>query len=153
MDVMTAAYHLVHDYPGGPESLAPRLDKSPSTLGHECKPGYPGAKLGLVTAVRMSVLAQDRRILNAFAAEMGCVVVPTSAPALPDLQALMALGALASAFAEVVQEATAAMADGRVSDNELHRLEREGGDLLVALQGVLHVARANNQAAKPGAGR
>lgn len=153
MDVLTAAYHLVHDYPGGPASLAPRLDKSASTLAHECQPGYPGAKLGLQTAVRMSVLAGDRRILNAFAADMGCMVVPATAPALTDLQALQALGALAAAFADVVQETTGAMVDGQVSDNELHRLEREGGELLVALQQVLQVARANNQRSRAGGAR
>jgi hypothetical protein len=149
MDVLTAAYHLVHDYPGGPESLAPRLNKSPSSLSHEVKPGYPGAKLGLETAVRMSVLAGDLRVLNAFAADMGCMVLPLMPAAVDDGQTLQALGAMAAAFSELVHQVSGAMADGRVSDNEMLRLERDGGRLVMTLQAVLGVARANNWSGKP----
>ena len=67
LHVLDAAQHLVHDYPGGAASLAPRLGKTHTTLCNEVT-GRHGYKFGLQDSVKASVFADDLRILNAFAA-------------------------------------------------------------------------------------
>ena len=75
MNVIDAAYGVVHDYPGGSDSLAPRLGKASVTLSHEVA-RVGTAKLGLDTAVKVSVLTGDFRILDAFALQCGRMVLP-----------------------------------------------------------------------------
>lgn len=132
---LDAAYHVVHDYqPDGAVSLAPRLGKAKVTLCHEVHPP-PGsmAKLGLVDAVKISDLTGDMRILHAFAESVGHQAVRLDLPETdtgPNLMAAM------SAFAKETAEALLAMhealADGRVTENEIRRFEKEVGDIAPA---------------------
>ena len=73
-NVLDAAFHLVRAYPGGASSLAPRIGKNATTLSHEVK-GTGTAKFGLDDAVNASLMSNDLRILNAFAAECECMVL------------------------------------------------------------------------------
>ena len=141
MDVMTAAFNLVHDHPGGAEALAQRMGKAGSTLSHEVSPQHPHAKLGLVDAVKATLITGNLAILNAFAAECGCIAVPVESGVVTDADTLQALAKLAREFGDVVSEVSGAMSDGGVSANELARVEREAGELLQSLQGVLLVLR------------
>jgi hypothetical protein len=76
MNILDAAYHTVHDYPGGASALAPRLGKSHATLSHEVRPpANSQAKLGLRDAQRIMALTGDYRILQAQAAELGFFLV------------------------------------------------------------------------------
>lgn len=145
MDVLTAAYNVVADYPGGALALAPQLGKSASSLSHELNRNYPTAKLGLHDAVKISVLTGDHRVLTAFAAECGCLVVPIASNAGGEAETLEALGQLAREFADVVATTGAAMADGRVTAAELDHMEREVGDLVAVAQRVLQLARARHE--------
>jgi hypothetical protein len=148
MNVLAAAYNVVADYPGGAAALAPCLGKSASTLSHEVSPNCAHAKLGVLDAVKITAFSGDWRILDAFAAEVGALVVPIHSNAGGEAETLAALGKMAQEFAELVSATGEAMADGQVSDNELARLERETGDLVAAAQRVLGLARARNEAAK-----
>lgn len=152
MDVLTAAMHLVHDHPGGATALAPLLGKAASSLNHELSPRCEHAKLGLLDAVKLSVLTNDTRIAAAFAAELGCLLLPAPPADVGDPQAMQALAHLAREFGDVVGELGRSLADGRVCDNELVRVEREAGELLQALQGALALVRRLNAAGKPPAG-
>ena len=58
MNVLDAAYHLVRAYPGGAQSLAPRMSKNPNTLNHEVA-GDGTAKFGLVDAVAATQLSKN----------------------------------------------------------------------------------------------
>jgi len=155
MDVLTAAFNVVHDYPGGAPALATRLGKASSTLSHEVQAGYPGAKFGLLDALKVTKLSGDLGILNSFAAECGCLVLPVMAGVLPVMAgvgsgdgAMLALSKLATEFGDVVSEVSKSLADGSVSDNELLRVEREAGELVAAVQAVLVMLRQSNDAAR-----
>lgn len=148
MNVLAAAYNVVSDYRGGASALAPLLGKSGSTLSHEVSPNCTHAKFGLLDAVKVTAFTGDWRILQAFAAEVGALVVPIHSNAGGEADTLAALGKMAHEFADLVSATGAAMADGEVSDNELATLERETGDLVAAAQNVLALARAINEARK-----
>lgn len=132
--ILDAAYHVLHDYPGGSTSLAPRIGKNPFTMSSEVR-GVGTAKLGLVDAVKMSVVANDRRILNAFAYEMGCMVLvlPTNGR---HVNTFTQLGQLAREFGDYVEKLSAAVEDGKVTDNELARVREELAELVVAAQAL-----------------
>jgi hypothetical protein len=141
MDVMHAAFQLVHQYPGGATALAPVLSKTPATLSHEVSPNYPTAKLGLADAVALSKWTGDRSVVNAFAAEMGCLVMLL--PALPVGTDLIAehTANLAREFGHLMTEVANGMADGAINANELVRIEREGSELVAALQCLLQAVQ------------
>lgn len=136
MNTSTAAFHLVHDYPGGAQALAPLLGKNPATLSHEVNPAYPTAKFGLEDAVKATMLTKDLRILTAFATTCGAMVVslpdPSNAP-----DSMSALAASAREFADLVGRVSDACADGVVTPNELRAVEREAGELVAAVQVVV----------------
>lgn len=132
--VLDAAYNVVHDYPGGADSLGPRIEKPGTTLSHEAS-RTGSAKFGLDTAVKVSVLSRDYRILHAFAVECGHMVLP-----LPETAAANGASMAerqAAFFAEVsdvVRELGQVLADGRVTRNERDAVRRQAGELIAALQ-------------------
>ena len=138
------AYNLARAYPGGAEALALRMGKNSTTLSHELR-GQGTAKLGLLDAEALTDLSDDNRILEAWNAKRGLVVIR-----MPQLQSSNAgecmdkLSSLARDFSELVSEVAADLGDGRVSDNELARIEREAADVLGATHALLAAARALN---------
>lgn len=148
--VMDAAADVVSDYPGGAASLAPRVDKAPSTLNQEVNGTTPMAKLGLVTAVKLTKRTGDLRILLAFARECGQMVLPL--PEGLDVEGddcMRAATASAREFGELMAEVMSARADGRTTDNELDRVTRSIGELMRALHGLNAAFVSSNQASKP----
>lgn len=148
MHVLDAAQHLVHDYPGGAASLAPRLGKTHTTLCNEVT-GRHGYKLGLQDSVKASVFADDLRILNAFAAAMRCTVLRL--PDVPDVpgDALAHVSALAEEFGDVTRTFVSSIADGRVTANEIAELVKQWGELQAAGQHLVAYAQAMHEAGKP----
>lgn len=155
MNTMDAAYHVAHDYPGGADVLGLRLGKRPGVLGNEVKAGRspaPGctAKLGLADAEKITMLSGDLRILQAFAANCGQMLLP-----LPqhigeqEDAALGHLAAMAKEFADACKAIADVLNDNQVSDNELAIFDKEAGELIASL----HAARASlariNLAGKP----
>jgi len=151
MNIDDAAYHTVHDYPGGAAALAPRMGKSASSLSHEVKPpANSTAKLGLRDAQRIMVFTGDLRILQAQAAELGqlCLPMPTVSDA--GDQSAEHLSALAREFADVLSDVAMTLADGKVTDNEMARIERSFGEMVAAGQKMLvHLGALNAQTHRP----
>lgn len=151
MSLIDAAYNVVHDYPGGAASLAPRIGKNPTSLSHEVKQ-QGTAKLGLLDAQKISDIAHDLRILQAWATDAGQMLVP-----LPDQDLLSAdddclrrLAEVAQEFAHVCKEVTADLGgDGVITDNELRRIDTEIGQQIAALHALREALAANNLAHKP----
>jgi hypothetical protein len=138
------ANSLARAYPGGAEALALRMRKNPTTLSHELR-GQGSAKLGLEDAAALTALSGDLRILEAWNAEHGLVVIRMPhLDGMPAGECLTTLSQTAREFSELVTEVSADLADGRLSDNELHRIEREAADLLAATHKLLSAARALN---------
>lgn len=152
MSIRDAAYHTVHDYPGGVAELASRLGKHVTTLNHEVRPPvHSSAKLGLLDAAKVMDFADDNRILDALAAARGCMVVPLPRLAVEDGASFEHVARIAREFAEFMAEVATDMADGRISDNELARIEREFGELVATGQRLLAHCQALNAAGKPAA--
>lgn len=135
MNSLDAARYLMRAYPGGAESLAPRLDKTPSTMRHEVA-GFDKYKLGLLDAETMTQMAVEQHVPNALAilhsmaANCSAMVV-----ALPDGHSTTGatyqdLAAAAKSFADFVASAALAPADGRVTGNELRDVDRYLGALI-----------------------
>ena len=153
MNVIDAAYNVVHDYPGGADSLGPRVSKSGTTLSHEVS-RTGTAKLGLETAVAVTVLSRDHRILEAFAVQCGRFTLP-----LPEVLqeggdcVLARLGDLLREQSHVVREVTIASADGVYTQNERKRIATEVGQLIATatqLMGALNSAEFQQQVEQGG---
>jgi hypothetical protein len=144
MSPIDAAHQVVHEYPGGSESLAPRLGKAHSTLRAELNPS-PGttAKLGLMTAVAITNLSGDLRIVAAFNEACGCcppMPLPRCEMADGSIQELLERGCeLSKDIAETFSEFQRDIADGKVTPNELQAFEREA---LEAIASIAALARA-----------
>jgi hypothetical protein len=149
MNLLDAAFNLVSDYPGGAQSLAPRMGKGVSTLSHEVTAAGT-AKLGLLDAEKMSVLSGDYRILTAWANNMGHMLLPlpTTAQRLDD-DCMLRLADTAKEFGELCKEVAGDLADSVISDNELDRIDRETGRLIASLQALRGSLAARNLAGKP----
>lgn len=147
MKLTDAAYNVVHDYPGGSASLAPRLGKSKTTLNHEVH-GTGLAKLGLEDSAKITAMTGDLRILNAFAAQCGCMVIQLPDEA-KEVNTFQQLANLAKEFADYVQTVSETIKDGRVSDNELKRTREELSHLIVAAQNIEGYLAHVNEEHKP----
>lgn len=145
--ILDAAFHVVHDHPGGAAALAPRLHKSPGTLCHELT-ASGSAKLGLVDALKISHLTGSRSIVNAFAAELGCLVLPLPAHQ-AGVDTFAQLADTAREFSEFIASVASAAADGQVSANELARVDRELSEMIAAAQEIRATLASIHEAGKP----
>ena len=75
MSLQDAFYDTVHDYPGGCESLAPRMKLTPAVLRNKANPNSATNIPSLQDADRVMALTGDYRILHAMAANHGHVAV------------------------------------------------------------------------------
>ena len=149
MDVKTAAFNVGHDFPGGVVALAPLIGKNASTLNQELG-GVGTAKLGLADAVKMTLQAHDYRILDAFNMQCGRMSIPL--PEMLDLEnddCMRALAGASKEFGELCSEVCSSLADGKISDNELARIQREAADMVARLNGLVVAVSARNKAGKP----
>ena len=133
MQVIDAAYNLVESYPGGATSLGPRIGKAGNTLSHEVT-RTGNAKLGLETAVAISVMSGDMRILEAFAAQCGRMTLPLPSVLKEGGDSVMARqGDVLREVSHLVREVSDAITDSEISGNERDSILREGGELMSTL--------------------
>lgn len=148
MNTRDAAYHTVHDYPGGCASLAPRMGKSPTTLAHEVS-GQGAAKFGLLDAAKLMDMTGDLRILMAMATSAGQMLVP-----LPTVDVrssddcMQRLAGTVQEFGDLCREVAVDLADGTISDNELARIDKECGQLIASVHALRESLAHRNQACK-----
>ena len=155
MNILDSVRRMTRSYPGGTDAVALRLDKSPSTLEKELR-GAPGFKLGADDAAEISAMCIElgtehaMAYATAIAAHSGCMLVPLPAGLELDADECMrAIAETSRESAELIAEALAAAADGKISDNELAKVDRSCGELVAALQSLRRVMAERNQAAKP----
>lgn len=147
-ELLLAAYFVAHEYQhGGAAALARMLNKDQSTLARELR-GDPGSKLGLETAVHLTVLTKDPRILSAFASMAGYMLVPlpSAASTAAGAESMEHLARMATEFGDVARVFSQSMADGVVSDNELADMRHEVGQLMVAAQDAMGHAQSVHDA-------
>src|SRR5690606_27107847 len=75
MNSIDAAYATVHDYPGGSESLGPRVGISPAVLRNKVNPNNETHHLTFAEARRVAAITDDFRMLQAWAHEAGFLLV------------------------------------------------------------------------------
>lgn len=144
MDVLSAAFNVVHDA-GGAAAVGQRIGKRPGNLAHELHPP-PGstAKLGLLDAIKITLLTRDFRILYAFADECGHICIPHQEAAHGDVSTndvLMRASHLAREIAETFGVIHGALADGVVTPNEMAKVERESMEAIAAITDVVRAMR------------
>ncbi len=128
MNIADAAYKTVHDYPGGSESLAPRIGMSPAVLRNKVNPNNSTHHLTLAEADTIMGVVGDHSVLHALAAQHGYVLMSVDAPA----QGTTLIGSVLAASAgngdlsEVIAEA---LSDGKVTPNEAQMISRLCGRL------------------------
>jgi len=150
MNITDALYRAVHQYPGGAEAMAVRMGISASSLQHKVNPAYAKAHCSPEEAVEICELAGDKAALVAFAARLDCMVLPLPAgDSGHDEDLMRRTSAACVEFGELITEVGLTTADGRVTDNELRRVEAGIADLTLALHTLLAGIQAINQRDKP----
>lgn len=131
MSPQDAIHHVVHDFPGGAEALAPRVGRGAQVLRNKVSQSHDAAtrrshEPTLADVSAITRVTGDLRVLDALAAEVGAVVLR-----LPTIDALgdsALLDMVLTANDEYGQACAAlrdALADGEVDRLEFDRLERE----------------------------
>lgn len=145
MNITDALHRAVHSYPGGAESLAPRMRISASSLSHKVSPTYPGAHCSPDEMATIMELTGDHGPMQALAGRLGYMLMPLPAVGMPGDQFAQRLATSVQEFGEFVAEVAKDLADNQVSDNELRRIERELSEMMVAAQALYAYAAARNK--------
>ncbi len=138
MNVLDAAYAVAHDYEGGCESLAPRIPMSSALLRNKVNPNNPANHLTLKEAVRLSVIARDPRIAQAFAAELGMVCIQMPSPdECADSDVIEFMAKSWETHGEVGAEVKRTFQDGRVERHEVRKVKDKAWSHIVTLLGLV----------------
>lgn len=154
MNRLDACLQLARRYPGGIDALALRLGRRPDTLRKELT-GVPGYKLGVdeeetIVALCLAAGVPDALApLTAAAANAGALLLPLPCTAAGDLPSLQRLADAAREFGEFAGALAQAEADGKISANERKRIEREGSQLVAAIQAVMSAVAREHEASQP----
>jgi hypothetical protein len=122
MNVMDAAKLTVHDYPGGSESLGPRVAIKPAVLRNKINPNNDGNHLTLAEVMRIQVVTDDHRVCRAMNEELGYLppIPRVDAVVVSDSALLETYTKMMSELGDVSREFHKALADGRgISRSEL----------------------------------
>lgn len=149
MNVTDALYRAAHNYPhGGMDALALRMGISVNSLQHKVSPTYPGAHCSPLELVQICEYTGDHSALTAIAGRLGYVLLPVSQLD-GDCEGTRELVATVREFGQFVTEVSQDLSDGRVTDTELRRIEKEGAEAMAAIQRLMSVAEQLNESGKP----
>lgn len=140
MNVIDAAHRTVHAYPGGSESLGPRIGMSPAVLRNKVNPNNSTHHLTLLEADEVIGVTGDHRILHELAAKhgYGLHLLDAHVGQADVISQLLETNAAKGEFAQVLQEA---LADKVVTPNEYQLLVRSGTTVQSALVLLLNMLR------------
>lgn len=138
MNTIDAAHRTVHDYPGGSESLGPRVDISAAVLRNKVNPNNSTHHLTLAEAVRIADLTADYRMLKAWANEAGFLLVKApDGVGECDMSMLEKVAAFMVASGMFGKEIYDSLADGRVDQAEVGRVEDAGNHVMTEVAEVV----------------
>lgn len=147
MNVQDAAYSTVHNYPGGSESLAPRVGLSAAVLRGKVNPHNDRNILSLAEASRIMGVTGDFRVLHALAGEHGFTLTPIAGEGGADVAVAM-LGT-AAAGGDLAEAIAGALQDDRISPNELAEIGRACAALQSKIVAVARGAAARAEEGQP----
>lgn len=139
LDVLDAAYHTAHEYPGGIPPLAFRMGVPASTLNHKVNLSNSTHHLTLKEAVLMQAVSGNFAILHAMAGALGHVVLQVDAET--DAQPMTEVARMVSEFSELLSRVTKSTADGSVTMNEVRECQRQAMAAIGAIYGVMASVR------------
>lgn len=146
MNIADAAYATVHDYPGGSESLGPRVGMVPAVLRNKVNPHSTNHHLSIADADRLMGVTGDHRMLQALAASHGYVL--QRAEHSEGEGVLSAHLALSAAKGELSAALLDALRDGRITQNEATLIASAGAAVQAA---IVHLVSTTYAEARPAA--
>ena len=142
MNVMDAAKLTVHNYPGGSESLGPRVQVRPAVLRNKINPNNDGNHLTLAESMRIQVVTGDHAICRAMNEELGYL------PPIPRVDAEVSDAALLETYTRLMSELGdfsgkfhQALSDGKLTLEEVDGLRAEMLEFFAAGEELLNRAR------------
>jgi hypothetical protein len=151
LNILDTAHAVAHDYPGGCESLAPRVGMSAAVLRSKVNPQIDTHKLTLQDAVRITDTTNDERIIEAWLAERNAVMVklPTASEQPDNEEILNKFLKLTTHYGELARRHSEATFDGVVDDQEMEDLERIGNLIHKAVEEINALTRRVYQRTPP----
>lgn len=144
--VLDAAYLTAQDYPGGANALALRMQQKPAVLSHKLNPNDKANQLNVIDLINVMVMTEDHRALHALNMEMGYMALP-----LPNTEAdetaTEALTDTLKEFSDFMQVVTKALADNKITKQELRNVRKELSEL-ISKGGKLEAVLAAMEAGK-----
>lgn len=145
-------------YPGGTVAMAQRLGVSVTTLRHMLNPGEAStAKLGAAQLMRICEIAAGAGVAGAWAPldamelQAGRMAVPLPDAKAGGRDAVAHVTGLAQEFAGLMGSFSEAVADGRVTANELDKVRTEALSLIGQVHNLLMYAAVSHASCKPAA--
>jgi len=123
MNTKDAAYHTVHDYAGGSESLGPRVGISAAVLRNKVNPNNETHHLTFSEAQRIVDMTDDDRMLRAWAHARGFLLVKAPEGSDCDMSVLEAVVETGVAHGQWMQAIHSALADGKVDTSEVQAIK------------------------------
>lgn len=125
MNVLDALYHTAHDYAGGIEALATRMDASANVLNKKVNPNIDTHRALLTEAVKIQQITQDYRVLHAMASALGFVAVPLldEDEIVGDMSLLDSFMSVAEAHGDFAKAFKQALEDNRFTPAEFELLK------------------------------
>lgn len=140
LDVLDAAYHTVHGYPGGVPALAQRMAMSQNTLAHKVSLNNATHHLSLRESIAVQAFSGDFRILHAMAAALGHVAISQHLAGAPT--SMQDFVRLAQEFADLTSSISRTVADNKVTHNEMMECEQRAAELFAATNAMLTTLRS-----------
>lgn len=139
MNINDAAYNTAHDYPGGCDSLAPRMGiNSGAVLRNKVNPNMDTHHLRLDEAVKMMEFTGDTRIAQAIAFQLGGVFVKLPDCDVEDERCIETLTDLfmcaMSAQGQTCAELQVRKADGELCSEDRKVLTEKAQGVIEAMQ-------------------
>ncbi len=116
MNIIDAAHKTVQAYPGGSESLAPRIGMSAAVLRNKVNPNNTTHHLTLAEASEIMAKTGNDSVLHALAAEHGYTLSKTEVS--PSGSLIGSLLAASGAKGDLADVIASAMEDQRITPNE-----------------------------------
>lgn len=138
MTPLDAFHQTVHSYPGGCESLGPRLGMSVAVLRNKANPRCNTNHPTLTDVDRVLGITGNYSVLHALAANHSHVCIPVDADLAPsDMAVLELVTAAWRTHGDVGASVDAAFADGRVEAREVTRIREAIYHHIAGLQHML----------------
>jgi hypothetical protein len=138
VNITDAAYAVAHDYPGGTESLAPRIPMPGAVLRNKVNANNTTHHLSLAEAFRMTDLTDDERILEAWARHRGKILIEMPEPEnCADADVIELMAKTWETNGDIGREVNQTFADGRVEAHEVRRVKDRVWDHIRTLFGLV----------------